>query len=212
MEHPVKVLIVDDHWIVRKGLKSILESDPRFEIVGEAGNGKEALTQIRENRPDVVLLDIRLPDVSGVEVCQAVKDEGLGASIVILTAFLDWRLIQNCIQAGAKGYLLKDTNQLNLKEKLLAVSRGESVVDPRVVNLLVKHVHNGHCPTEDMSLSPREMEILRLMSQGLSNREIGEKLFLSQSSVKHYVSNIMYKLNARNRVEAIMIATRAGLL
>ncbi len=190
----------------------MLESDPRFEIVGEAGTGKEALHQLREKHPDVTLLDIRLPDMSGVEVCQAAEEEKLESAIVILTAFLDWRLIQSCIHAGAKGYLLKDTNQLNLKDKLLAAARGENVADPRVVNLLVKHVHNSSCHAEDMSFSAREMEILRLMSQGLSNKEIGEKLFLSQSSVKHHVSNIMYKLNARNRVEAIMIATKFGLL
>jgi len=211
MEQLVRVLIVDDHWIVRKGLRSILEHDPRFEIVGEASTGSEALMKIRETRPDVTLLDIKLPDMSGVEVCQEVERERLDVSIVILTAFLDWRLIQNCIHAGAKGYLLKDTNQLNLKEKLISAAKGESVADPRVVNLLVRHVHNGSCRAEDMSLSAREMKILRFMSQGLSNKEIGEKMFLSQSSVKQHVSNIMYKLGAKNRVEAIMIATKSGL-
>ena len=213
MERPVTVLIVDDHWIVRKGLKAVLESDPRFEIVGEAGTGRDALAQLREKHPDITLLDIRLPDMGGVEVCQTVaEDESLDSSIVILTAFLDWRLIKSCLSAGAKGYLLKDTNRLNLKETLLAVARGDNVVDPRVVNLMVEHVRNESPDSEDMSLSAREIKILRLMSQGLSNREIGERLFLSQSSVKHYVSNIMYKLGAKNRVEAIMIATRSGLL
>ena len=208
----IRVLVVDDHWIVREGLKAVLESDPRFEIVGEASCGQDALELMRERKPEVALVDVKLPDITGVEVCQIATEENLPISIIILTAFLDWRLIQNCIAAGAKGYLLKDTNQLNLKEKLLAAARGENVVDPKVMRLLVKHVHNHNCQAEDRTLSKREMEVLRLMSQGFSNKEIGERIYLSQSSVKHYISEIMYKLDARNRVEAIMIATRSGLL
>ncbi len=207
----IRVAIVDNHWIVREGLKSVLESDPLFHIVGEASDGEGAIELLRKEKPDVALVDIKLPDMSGIEICQRITSEGLPTATVIFTAFLEWKLVQRCLDAGARGYILKDAKHLNLKEKLLSVARGETVLDPRVVTILTDHVR-GRLLQENPILSARELEILRLMAQGLSNKEIGERLFLSRSSVKHYVGSILRKLDAKNRVEAILIATRSEIL
>ncbi len=207
----IRLVIVDNHWIVREGLKSVLESDPLFHVVGEASDGKEAIEILCREKPDVALVDIKLPDMSGIEICQKITLEGLPTAIVIFTAFLDWNLVRRCLDAGAKGYILKDARRLNLKERLLSAARGETVLDSRVVTLLTDHVR-GRLPQEKPLLSARELEILQFIAQGLSNKEIGERLFLSQSSVKHYVGRILHKLDAKNRVEAILIATRLRLL
>jgi len=167
---------------------------------------------IRNVQPNLALVDVRLPDISGAKICQQVTEEGLPTAVVILTAFLDWRLVQTCIYWGARGYLLKDAERLNLKQKLLAVSQGEIVLDPKVVSLLANYVREHPDPENREVLNAREMEILQLMSQGFSNKEIGEKIHFSQGTVKDYVHNILLKLNARNRVEAILIATKSGLL
>jgi len=209
---PVDIVIIDDHWVVREGIKSVLKGDPAFQVVGEASNGNDGLNLLRDKRPDIALVDIRLPDISGAEVCQRATAENLPTAIIILTAFLDWRLVQTCLQWGARGYLLKDAGQHNLKQNLLAVVRGETILNPKALSLLVNYIREHPGLNHSEPLSPQEMEILRLMSHGLSNTEIGERVYLSQGRVKDYVHNILHKLHARNRVEAILIATKSGLL
>ncbi len=208
----IRVAIVDDHWVVRAGLRAILEADPTFEIVGEASGGREGLGLLREQSPDVALVDIKLPDMSGAEVCQRATAEGIPTAIVILTAFVNWKLVQSCLRAGAKGYVLKETRQLNLREALISVAHGEIVLSPKVASLVAKYVQAQKQTDNELTLSVREMEVLRLMSQGMSNKEIGKHLFLSEGRVKDYVSSILHKLGAKNRVEVILIAVRSGFL
>ncbi len=208
----IRVVIMDDHWVVRAGLRAILEPDPQFEIIGEASSGREGLDLLREKSPDVALVDIKLPDMSGVEVCQRATTEEIPTAIVILTAFVNWKLVQSCLKAGAKGYVLKETRQLNLREALISVARGEVVLSPKVAALVAKYVRTQKKTNNELILSIREMEVLRLMSQGMSNKEIGERLFLSEGRIKDYVSSILHKLGAKNRVEVILIAVRSGFL
>ncbi|NOY98595.1 MAG: response regulator transcription factor [Chloroflexi bacterium] len=208
----ISVIIIDDHWVVREGIKATLQTDETFQVVGEASSGEDGLTLLQEKRPDVALVDIRLPDISGTEICQKAYEEGWQTAIVVITALLDWRLVKTCLHWGVRGYLLKGAGELNLKNNLLAVMRGETVLDPKVVNMLTAYVKKQAPKESGEVLTPREMEILRLISQGLSNREIGEKIYLSQGRVKDHVHSILQKLNTKNRVEAILIAAKSGLL
>jgi two-component system response regulator DevR len=206
----IRVVLVDDHCVVREGLRSILDPDPRFEVVGEASSGTDALRVVAEQRPEAVLLDVKLPDISGVEVCQHIVQESPQTAVLILTAFFDPTLVNACMQAGARGYLLKDAEGLNLPEKLLAAVHGHAALDPRAADVLVGHVYQHGPPAAALSL--REMEALRLIAQGLTNKEIGGRLHLSESAVKGCVSGVLAKLDARNRTEVVLLARERGLL
>ncbi|HDN80099.1 MAG: DNA-binding response regulator [Chloroflexi bacterium] len=208
----VKVVIVDDHEIVRKGLRSILESDARFDVIGEAATGEEALKVISSTKPDVALVDIRMPGMSGVELCCRLSKTVPETAVIILTSYLENELVYECIRAGAKGYILKDIESLDLKRSILAVVQGEAVLDPKATSIVMEHLRKDEELGGLRPLSPKEMEILRLISQGLSNKEIAAKLFLSENTIKGYVQEILRKLGARNRIEAIMIALRRGLI
>lgn len=207
---PFRVVLVDDHRIVRQGLRSILDPDPRFRIVGEAANGEQALQLVKEHHPDIVLLDLKLPDMSGVEVCQYICQDHPDIAVLILTAFIDQSLVDACLRAGARGYLLKDAENLDLKEQLLAVVEGHAALDPRAAGVLTDYVRRHDPPPEVLSL--RELQVLRLIAQGLTNKEIGHKLYLSENTIKGYVKEILAKLNARNRIEAVVLAQERGLL
>jgi DNA-binding NarL/FixJ family response regulator len=206
----IRVFFVDDHSIVRHGLHSLLEPDERFQIVGEAGSRADALRLIEPARPDIVLLDLKLPDSDGLKLCEEVGRICPTAAVVILTAFIDQRLVDAAVRAGARGYLLKDTEDLHLAEQLLAVAQGQVVVDPRAAAILTGFVRRSEQAIE--GLTRREMDILRAMALGLSNKEIAAALTLSEHTVKGYVKEILAKLGARNRVEAISRARDAGLL
>lgn len=206
----VRVVLVDDHRIVRQGLRSILDPDPRFEVVGEASNGADALRVVAEQQPDVVLLDLKLPDMGGVELCQRLAKASPQAAILILTAFIDRNLVDACLRAGARGYLLKDAENLHLREQLLTVAQGHAALDPRAADVLTDYVRQGEPPPG--VLTPREMEILRLISQGLTNKEIGGRLHLSENTVKGYVKDILAKMGAHNRIEAVFLAKERGLI
>jgi len=206
----IRVVLVDDHPIVRQGLRSILDPDPRFEVVGEATNGEDALPLVAEQRPDVVLLDLKLGDMSGVEVCHKMIEASPETAVLVLTAFIDWHLVHACLRAGASGYLVKDAENLRLREQLLTVTRGHTALDPRAADVLANHVRRAGPPPE--LLTAREMEVLRLIARGLTNREIGEQLYLSENTVKGYVKEILAKLGVRNRVEAVLVAKERSLL
>jgi len=208
----VKVVIVDDHEIVRRGLRSILASDARFEVVGEAATGEEALELISRTRPDVALVDIRMPGMSGVELCRRLAKRAPETAVIILTSYLENELVYECIRAGARGYILKDVESLDLKKNILAVVQGEAVLDPKATAIVMECIRKDEEPEGLKALSLQEMEILRLISQGLTNKEIAAKLFLSEHTIKGYVQAILHKLEARNRIEAIMIALRRGLI
>ncbi len=206
--NPVRVVLVDDHRIVRQGLRSILDPDPRFEVVGEAANGAEALSVVAEQQPDIVLLDLELPSMGGVELCQRIVQASPEIAVLILTAFIDRNLVNVVLQAGARGYLLKDAENLRLQERLLSVVQGHTALDPRAADVLVENVRRR--PAQALNL--REMEILRLIAQGLTNREIGDQLYLSENTVKGYVKNILSKMGARNRIEAVFLARERRLI
>jgi len=205
---PIRVVLVDDHRIVRQGLRSILDPDPRFEVVGEAANGAEALCVVAEQQPDIVLLDLQLPSMGGVELCHRIVQASPEIAVLILTAFIDRNLVNVVLQAGARGYLLKDAENLHLQERLLSVVQGHTALDPRAADVLVDYVRQR--PLQALNL--REMEILRLIAQGLTNREIGDQLHLSENTIKGYVKNILSKMGARNRIEAVFLARERSLI
>lgn len=211
MSAALRVVMIDDHEIVRNGLKHILDGDPEFAVVGEADDGPSGLAAVEATRPDVVLLDVRLPSLSGGEVCRLIAERVPETRILILSAFGDDHLVYQCLVAGAAGYVLKDIVHFDLKKSLKSVARGESVIDPRVAAAVVDRLRSpGDQPSHN--LSPHQFSVLQLMSQGFSNREIADRLFLSENTVKGYVQEVLRRLGAKNRVEAVMIASRRGWL
>lgn len=208
---PLRVVMIDDHEIVRNGLKHILDGDPEFAVVGEADDGPSGLAAVEATRPDVALLDVRLPSLSGGEICRLIAERVPETRILILSAFGDDNLVYQCLVAGASGYVLKDIVHFDLKKSLKSVARGESVIDPRVAAAVVDRLRSpGDQPSHN--LSPHQFSVLQLMSQGFSNREIADRLFLSENTVKGYVQEVLRRLGAKNRVEAVMIASRRGWL
>jgi two-component system response regulator DevR len=207
---PVRLALVDDHKIVRQGLRSILDPDPRFEVVGEAGSGEEALRLLPERKPDAVILDLHLPDAAGAELCRRIVELYPKVVVLILTAFVDRQLVDACLRAGARGYLLKDAENLHLEEQVLAAVRGQTPLDPRAAGIVTDFLLEHKPPSEQ--LSPREMEVLQLIAHDLTNREIGAELYVSVNTVKQHVKRILAKLEARNRVDAVRKARERNLL
>jgi len=208
--NPVRVVLVDDHKVVRQGLRSILDPDPRFEVVGEAGSGEEALRLFSEREPDAVILDLHLPDAAGAGLCRRILERHPKVAVLILTAFVDRQLVDACLRAGARGYLLKDAENLHLEEQILAAVRGQTPLDPRAAGYVTDFLRQHEPPSEH--LTPREMEVLQLIAHDLTNREIGAQLYVSVNTVKQHVKRILAKLEARNRVEAVRKARERNLL
>jgi two-component system response regulator DevR len=210
---PIRVLLVDDHELVRAGLRTMLGGDPGVEVVGDADSGAAALAQARALTPDVVLLDARLPDMDGDEVCRQLLAESPNLAVVILTTFAEDDLVRRCVRAGARGYLLKDIAHLDLGRNLRAVMRGEAVIDSKVAPAVLAAARlAAEAPSQTQSLNARQREVLRLVAEGLSNREIATRTHLSEYTVKGYVEEILERLGARNRVHAAIVATKQGLI
>ncbi len=216
----IRLMIIDDHEMVREGLKAILVVESDFSIVGEAANAEEALTLIERLRPDVVLLDVRLPGVSGIEVCRIVTEQYPETAVIILTTFTDEQIITQCIQAGAKGFILKDVERFDLKRAIRAVARGEAAIDTKTAASVLAQLRRGGdhkgrpYKKEPLTepLSSQQIVILRLVAQGLSSREIATQLYLSENTVKGYVQEILHRLGVKNRTEAVMVAVKQGWL
>jgi DNA-binding NarL/FixJ family response regulator len=207
----IRVLIVDDHEMVREGLMAMLTSEPDFEVVGQTGLGGAVIELVESSRPDVVLLDARLPDVSGVEVCRRLTRAHPGVSVVILTTYTDVELVEECLLAGARGYVVKDVERFSLRESIRAVSRGQAVIAPQVAGQIIDRIRS-HQPEErrPAGLNASQVAILRLISRGHSNREIAADVHLSENTVKSHIQEIFRKLGVRNRVEAAIVAGKSG--
>lgn len=209
----IHVLIVDDHELVRAGLRSVLHAEPDVEIVGEAATGSAALAQARRLQPEVVLLDARLPDMPGADVCRSLCEMLPGVAVAILTTFTDDELVRQCVRAGARGYLLKEIPRLDLAASIRSLASGESVIDRKVLPQVLA-VARQSPDTADVEhpLSERQRGILRLVADGRSNREIAATVHLSELTVKSYIEDLLKQLGARNRVHAAILATRRGWL
>lgn len=206
---PIRVFVLDDHELVREGIRSLLESDNEIEVVGEASTAAEAMTRIPLANPDVAILDVRLQDGSGIDVCRDIRSAMSNLVCLMLTSFADDEALYASVMAGAAGYVLKQIRARDLIEDVKKVAGGASLMDPRAVAQVIDRIANP--PTLDpamSSLSPQERRILDLIAQGKTNREISEALFLSEKTVKNYVSNLLAKLKMNNRTEAAIYATK----
>jgi DNA-binding NarL/FixJ family response regulator len=214
----IRVLIADDQALVRSGFRMILEARDDLEVVGEAENGERAIGLARELEPDVVLMDVRMPVLDGVEATRRLLEAGSSARVIILTTFDLDEYVFEALRAGASGFLLKDVQPAQLVEAIRVVASGEALLAPSVTRRLLDRfaasleASERKPPPELDSLTPRELEILRLVAGGLSNAEIARKLVLSETTVKTHVSSVLRKLRLRDRVQAVVLAYEAGLV
>jgi NarL family two-component system response regulator LiaR len=212
MTDVIRILLVDDHAIVRKGIRAVLRTLPGIEVVGEAANGREAISQARELEPDVILMDLVMPEVDGIEAIRQIKAEESESRILVLTTFAGEDKIFPAIKAGALGYHLKDSSPDALVQAIRQVYRGESALHPVIARKVLQEISGPPQgpPTQD-PLTPREVEVLRLIAQGRDNREIAGLLFISETTVRTHVSNILGKLHLASRTQAALYALREGL-
>jgi DNA-binding NarL/FixJ family response regulator len=211
---PYRLLIVDDHEVVRQGLVALLDRRPNFQVVAEAGTVEEALAQARLQQPDIVIMDVRLPDGSGVEACRDIRAELPDTRVVMLTSFPDDEAVLSAIVAGAAGYLLKQIRARDLVAALESVGRGESLLDPAVTERVlarVRQIASGEQHDELAGLTPQERKILLLVAEGKTNKAIASEIFLSDKTVKNYVSSILAKLNLERRAQAAAFVARHRL-
>jgi two-component system response regulator DevR len=209
--HPLTLLIVDDHEVVRQGLVALLGRRPEFHVLAEAGTVAEAVAAARKFRPNLVVMDVRLPDGSGIEACREIRAEMPETRVVMLTSYPDEDAVLSAIIAGASGYLLKQVRARDLVAALATVGRGESLLDPAVTGRVlerVRRIATSDQPDELAQLTPQEQKILLLVAEGKTNKEIAADVFLSDKTVKNYVSSILAKLNLERRAQAAAYMAR----
>jgi DNA-binding NarL/FixJ family response regulator len=204
----IRILLVDDHPVVRHGLRGMLDAEPGLTVVGEAPSGVAGVARAAELRPDIVLMDLRMPDGDGVSATEQIVASVPGARVIVLTTYETDRDILRAIEAGACGYLLKDASPADLADAVRAAARGETVLAPSVASTLVRQVRRPAPP----ALSAREAEVLRLVARGLTNADIGRQLFISEATVKTHLLRVFAKLEVADRTAAVTTAMRHGLL
>jgi DNA-binding NarL/FixJ family response regulator len=209
----VRLVVVDDHALFRAGLISLLRGMPEFEVVGEASDGKDLIELARRTRPDVILLDINMPGVSGVEAVQALREaRDLACHIIMLTISKNHDDLFGAISAGADGYLLKSAEPEELRKAILQVSRGLSVLSPQVTRQVLDAFSVGPSLSPREELSSRELDVLQCLAQGMTTSQVADRLVISENTVKTHVRHILEKLEASNRLEAVSKATQSGLI
>lgn len=210
----VRILIADDHAVVRAGLRSLLEQREGFRVVAEASSGEEAIIKAQEYRPDVTVLDIRMPGLSGIEACRRIVDSVPGCRVVMLTSYAEDELLLAAIDAGASGYVLKRIGSDELVRAVERVSQGEGTLDPTMTETVFARVREAN-KAEDASafssLTAQELAVLALVAEGLTNRQIAAKLFLGEGTVRNYVSSVLSKINVSNRAEAAIYAVKHNI-
>ncbi len=206
---PVRVYLLDDHEIVRRGLRELLEADGTIEVIGESGLAAEATRRIPALRPDVAILDGRLPDGSGIDVCRDVRSQDPRINALILTSYDDDEALFAAIMAGASGYVLKEIRSSDLVTAIRHVAAGKSLIDPAMTATILERIRSGpHTPDELASLTDQERILLGHIAEGLTNRQIAEQMFLAEKTVKNYVSSILAKLGLERRTQAAVLASK----
>ena len=212
----IRVLICDDHALFRRGLVMVLESEEGIEVVAEAEDGEDALVKAEEAAPDVVLMDVRMPKMSGIEATRAIAEAVPSAKILMLTVSDEEEDLYEAVKAGATGYLLKEISIEEVANAIRAVVTGQSLISPSMASKLLSEFNNLAKAAQQKVLAPRltdrELQVLKLVAQGLSNREVAEQLFISENTVKNHVRNILEKLHLHSRMEAVVYAVREKLL
>jgi len=206
---PIRIFLLDDHEVVRRGLKDLLEADGDIEVVGESGLAQEATRRIPALRPDVAVLDARLPDGSGIDVCRDIRSTNPEIAALILTSYDDDEALFSAIMAGAAGYVLKQIRGTDLVDAVRRVAAGQSLLDPAVTQQVLDRLRKG--PPQDAALEPltdQERRVLELIGEGLTNRQIGERMFLAEKTIKNYVSSLLSKLGMERRTQAAVFASK----
>lgn len=208
-DEPIRVFLLDDHEVVRRGLKDLLEADGDIEVVGESGLAQEATRRIPALKPHVAVLDARLPDGSGIDVCRDVRSTNPEIAALILTSYDDDEALFSAIMAGAAGYVLKQIRGTDLVDAVRRVAAGQSLLDPAVTQQVLDRLRQG--PPQDVALAPltdQERRVLELIGEGLTNRQIGEHMFLAEKTIKNYVSALLNKLGMERRTQAAVFASK----
>jgi two-component system response regulator DevR len=212
MTDTIHVLLADDHDLVRAGLKSALRGHDDFSVVGEARDGNEAVREAKRLRPELVVLDVRMPKLNGIEACREIRSDVPEANVLMLTSYADEKAVMAAIVAGASGFMLKEVQTAELIEAMRTVGHGGKILDPASAATVIDQIRRGNVVSEEdriaQQLSERELKILELIADGMTNREIGEQLYLSEKTVKHHVSDILGKLGLSRRVEAAAFSIR----
>lgn len=212
----IKIMIVDDQMLLREGIKSLLSLSDAVDVVAEAGDGEEALTLLQSQAVDVVLMDIRMPKMNGIEAVSAMGNADISVPVIMLTTFDDHQMVLEAISAGAKGYLLKDVSLDTLLDAIATVHRGETLIQPAITERVLDGLRGKQTDFNSYEvpepLTEKETEILRLMAAGCSNREISQAMFKSEGTVKNQVSNVLAKLGVRDRTRAVLKAIELGVI
>ncbi|GGS62233.1 DNA-binding response regulator [Nonomuraea spiralis] len=203
------MFLLDDHEVVRRGVATLLESEDDIEVIGEAGTAESAVARIQALRPDVAVLDVRLPDGNGVDVCREVRSKLPGLACLMLTSFADDDALFDAVMAGASGYVLKQIHGSDLVGAVRTVASGQSLLDPQTTAAMLQRLRDQAARKDPLAaLSEQERHILDLIGEGLTNRQIGERMFLAEKTVKNYVSNLLSKLNMQRRTQAAALSAR----